>query len=176
MSGGRHGAVIWLTGRPASGKTTVAAVVIERLRAAGVATLWLDSDDLRTVLTPAPTYSDAERDAFYGALGHLAKLGAAGGVTVVVSATAPRRRYRDEVRRAVPHFLEVYLTAPLSELTRRDPKGLYAATRVGAVERLPGLGADYEEPLAPELVIPTERTSFEEAAEHVLAAHQAMVS
>ena len=134
------GAVVWLTGVPASGKTTLARALVAALRADGRAVLWLDSDALRAVMTPSPTYSDAERQAFYDTIGYLARLGAEGGVVVVISATAMRRVYRDSVRAAVPTFLEIWLTCPAEVLRRRDPKGLYKKVDTGEVKKLPTEG------------------------------------
>ncbi len=147
------GAIVWLTGLPGSGKTTVARAVIDMLRADGSATLWLDSDDLRPHLVGPGGYDDATRDRFYGALVHLAALGADGGALVVVSATAHRRAWRDAARARAPRFVEVHLTADVGVCAARDPKGLYRAASAGAVVTLPGAGVVYEAPLAPELSI-----------------------
>lgn len=145
------GPILWLTGLPASGKTTVARALIAALAAERRVTLHLDSDDLRPFF---PGYDQAGRDRFYAALAHLARRGAEGGAIVVVSATASRRAYRDAARAQAPGaFLEVYLTADLALVAARDPKGLYAAARRGEVADLPGVGARYEPPLSPELTL-----------------------
>lgn len=166
----REGAVVWLVGRPATGKTCVAQHLGPRLRAQGDAVLALDSDALRTVLTPEPTYRSEERDWFYGVLGHLAKLGAEGGAIAVVSATAPRRRYRDAVRQAVTSFFEVHLTCPEAELRARDPKGLYRRAALGEISNLPGLDAPFEAPEHPELAFDTSVTPATAIAEAIMVA------
>ncbi|MCK6544528.1 adenylyl-sulfate kinase [Myxococcota bacterium] len=163
------GAVVWLTGRPGAGKTTIAERVVAELARRGTAHLWLDSDVLRAVLTPAATYDDADRDGFYRALGVIAALAARGGVVVVVSATAPKRVYRDDVRRDVARFVEVFVTASDGALRARDPKGLYARAARGEVVRLPGVGAPYEAPDRPEVVLDTEQCTIDDCAAHVLA-------
>lgn len=162
------GTVIYITGRPASGKSTLARELVSAFDARGTAHLWLDSDDLRGVLTPRADFTDQERSLFYEALGHIAVLGARGGVVTVISATASRRAYRDRVREAVPRFIEVYLECEEAVLFARDPKGLYQAARQGRVVNLPGLGAPYEEPQAPELALDSGRRSPEELAGAVL--------
>jgi adenylylsulfate kinase len=162
------GAVIFVVGVPASGKTTLAQGLILELRRRGVPTLWLDSDDLRAVLTPAPTFSDPERDWFYGAIGHLAWRAAQGGVTVVISATASRRRYRDELRARVRRFVEVWLTCGDDVLRTRDPKGLYRAAAAGSISRLPGAGAAFEAPLAAELTFDTSVGDVSQRIDEVL--------
>lgn len=164
------GRVVFLTGAPASGKTTVARLVLERLGQAQVPTLWLDSDDLRKVLTPNATYSDEERDLFYGAIAHLALLGVQGGVTVVISATANRRRYRDVIRAQVPDFTEVLLECPPELRIERDPKGLYAHAREGSIDLLPGFGVPYEAPEHPELILDSGTVPAAVAADRIMQA------
>ena len=164
----RQGLVVWITGLPGSGKSTLADALVRALRKRGEGVLWLDSDDLRRVLTPEPRYDDAERDRFHAALGHLASLAASGGVTVVISATASKQAYRDAVRRDVPRFVEVLLECDRAELERRDPKGLYARARTGEITSLPGAGAPYERPPCPELTLDSARNPPLVLADHVL--------
>ncbi len=158
---------IWLTGPPASGKTTVASRLVERL---GPHAVLLDSDALREVLTPDASYTASERDAFYAKLAGLAAMLWRSGLVVVIAATASKRRYRDALREEVAPFLEVLIHAPDHVLEARDPKGLYAAAKAGRIEHLPGRGADYERPTAPELTFDTSRTDVDTIAEGILAA------
>ncbi len=151
------GAVVWICGLPASGKTTLAKNLVAFLRDREVPVMWLDGDDLRAVMTPEPTYSDEERERFYGTLGHLARRAAEGGVVAVVSATAAKRRHRDRVRADVPCFVEVWLRCDDGELRRRDPKGLYRAAAAGQVAALPGVGTPFEEPEAAEIVLHSDQ-------------------
>jgi adenylylsulfate kinase len=144
------GAIVWFTGLPASGKSTLARRLAERLRGRGREPLLLDGDDVRGALIPAPGYDEVGRDAFYRTLGNLAGLAAAQGMIVLVAATAHRRAWRDRMRGATPRFVEVHVATPLDECRRRDPKGLYATAPPGTT--LPGVGAVYEPPLSPEVV------------------------
>jgi adenylylsulfate kinase-like enzyme len=144
---------VWLTGPPAAGKTTVARALLTRLAVRGVRPVWLESDALRRVLTPEPTYEPAERDEFYRAVADLAALLVAQGHPVLVDAVAPRRRHRDRARRAIPRFLEVHVTAPRAVREGRDPKGLYRLAREGRAPNLPGSTGAYEEPPSPELAL-----------------------
>lgn len=164
----RTPAVIWLTGRPASGKTTIARNLWGALQARDIPVLWLDSDDLRPFLTPNATYSTDERDSFYAALGHLAARAAYGGAWVVVSATASLRSHRDAVRARVPRFIEVWVDCPEAVLRARDPKGLYAAADRGELTRLPGIGTPYEPPTSPELHLDTSVLQPREATDRIL--------
>jgi adenylylsulfate kinase len=139
------GAVVWFTGLPAAGKSTLATRVRDQL---GGIPIVLDSDSLREVLG----YERSHRDDFYRVLGRLAVLLADQGHVVLVAATAPRRAHRDEVRAAVARFIEVHVASPRAVCEARDVKGLYATARAGAAPDLPGLGAPYEPPDAPEVV------------------------
>lgn len=152
------GQVLWLTGMPGAGKTTLATLLIGALHERSVATLWLDSDALRKVLTPEASYSNADRDHFYAVVGHLAMLGAQGGVCVVVSAVATKQRYRDTVRAAVDTFVEIYLHCDTATLRQRDIKGLYAQSDAGTIRNLPGQGAPFEAPSDAELVLDSTHT------------------
>ncbi len=165
-----RGAVVWITGVPASGKTTLARGLRAALLAAEIPTLWLDSDDLRPVLVPRADYGEAGRDAFYAALAHLVRLGGEGGVTVLVSATASLRRYRDAARAVAPRFFEVFLECGPVAVRARDFKGLYAAADEGRISSLPGVGAPYEPPLYPEVRVDTDGRRPEEVLAATLSA------
>jgi adenylylsulfate kinase len=146
------GAVVWFTGLPSSGKSTLAGRARSRLAAAGVPVALLDGDEVRRALVPAPGYAPAERDAFYETLGRLAALLATQGLTVLVAATAHRRVHRDQARALAPRFVEVHVAATPAECEGRDAKGLWAAARAGQAPHLPGAGTAYELPEAPEVV------------------------
>jgi adenylylsulfate kinase len=139
------GVVIWFTGLPASGKSTLAQAVRARLLERRTPTCTLDGDVVRGIITPGLGYSDEERGQFYAALAKLAAELAGQGLVVLVPATAHLREYRQNARQLAPRFVEVWLTTPLAECQRRDPKGLYTAAAV-APDHLPGIGVPYEEP------------------------------
>lgn len=145
------GLVVWITGRPSSGKSTLAQTLAARLAAKGVPCLVLDGDELREVLH-AHDYSPAGRGRFYATLAALAALVARQGLVAIVPATAHRREYREQARRATPRFLEVYVTTPVEECARRDPKGLYVRARTEAELELPGVTVAYEPPGCPDAV------------------------
>lgn len=148
----REGAVVWVTGLPGAGKTTLASRVAGRLRAAGAACAVLDGDEVRAALERPAGAGEAERDAFYAALARLAALLARQGLVVLVAATANRAAHRERARALAPRYLEVHVATPPAECERRDPKGLYAAARSGRARGLPGLDAAYETPVAPDVV------------------------
>lgn len=141
--------VVWLTGLPSSGKSTLAAQVAAALRERGTATVELDGDALRACIVPEHGYGDHGRRSFYETLARLAALLARQGSVIVVSATASRAAFRDRARALSPRFVEVFLDVPIAACVERDAKGLYAA----GVSMLPGLSVAYETPLHPEVVV-----------------------
>jgi adenylylsulfate kinase-like enzyme len=144
------GTVVWFTGLPQSGKSTLAARVRDRLAASHRPCVVLDSDELRGVLD-ADRYDAAGRDDFYRRLAALAALLSRQGQVVLVAATAPWLAHRSTARRVAPHYLEVWVRTPLADCEARDTKGLYARARAGDLPALPGVGVPYEPPLAPEV-------------------------
>jgi adenylylsulfate kinase len=147
------GTIVWFTGLPASGKSTLARRVQAHFTRTGRGSVLLDGDELRDILG-VHSYAPEDRDRFYRALGALAALLAHQGVIVLVAATAPRREDRDRARAAAADsgFIEVWVTTALPECEARDPKGLYAAARRGDAPALPGVGVAYEPPLSPEVI------------------------
>lgn len=151
------GFAVWVTGLPASGKSTVAAALARVLSIRGVHAAVLESDALRRILTPHPRYDEEEREVFYGAMAYIGRLLTEHGVPVIFDATANRRAYRDRARREIPRFLEVYVDTPLAVCVARDPKGIYRKAQEGTAATVPGVQADYEPPLHPEVVIKGDR-------------------
>jgi adenylylsulfate kinase len=163
------GWVLWLTGLPASGKTTLARHLHRSLAGRGVSTVVLDSDELRPVLTPQPTYSPEERDTFYREVAALAHLLVRNRVNVIIAATAPHRAHRQAARDLIPRFAEVWVHCPQEVCRERDPKGLYAGADAGRITNLPGVGDPYQVPEAAEVVVDTGELSAVEAADHILS-------
>lgn len=166
----RSGWAIWLTGLPASGKSTIARLVQQRLRDKEIAAVMLDSDALRPILAPAAGYDEAGRLAFYSRLVDLAELLVAQGVNVLIAATANRHAYRDAARARLPHFAEVWVQCPVDVCRTRDDKGLYARAQAGIVHNFPGVDLVYEAPPAPALTLDTTQLSAAAAADALLAA------
>lgn len=162
------GFAIWLTGLPASGKSALARAVAGHLRDHDVRLQILDSDELREILTPQPTYSDAERDWFYRVMVYIGRLLTRNGVNVAFAATAAKQRYRDQARQRIEQFAEIHVQCSLATCMQRDPKGLYAKAQSGAIANLPGLQAPYDAPHAPELVVNTEALTVEQGALEII--------
>lgn len=160
---------VWLTGLSGSGKSAIARELLSRLRARGLEPAVLESDVLRTQLTPHARYDARERDFFYAALAELGVFVAGQGRPVVFDATANRRAYRDAARARIGRFAEIFVDTPIEVCAARDVKGLYRAAREGRSATLPGAQAAYEPPLAPELVLHGDRGTPAQSAEAVMA-------
>ena len=159
--------VVWLTGLPGSGKTTIAERVSQELRRRGHRVEILDGDAMRSVF-PQTGFSRMERDAHVKRAGYLASRLDFHGVIVVASFVSPYREARAAVRGLCRTFVEVYVATPLDECERRDVKGMYAKARRGEIQQFTGVSDPYEAPVSPELVIDTRDLSVEEAARRVL--------
>lgn len=169
MTDVRPGFVLWFTGVPSSGKTTLGRILCERLEDEGFVVQLLDSDELRKVFTPDATYSPRERDWFYGVVVYVAGLLADNGVNVIIAATGAQRAYRDAARKRLARFAEVYVQCAPAVCRERDPKGLWEKVARGEISGLPGADEPYEQPLAPEAAVDSGETSPDEAAANVLA-------
>ena len=166
---------IWLTGLPGSGKTVIARKVKQLLEEDAVEATILQLDEIRKVITPTPTYSEAERDMVYSSLAYMAKLLTEVGTNVIIDATGNRLRYRELARRLIPNFAEVYLHCPLEVCIRREskrqnqfsPKDIYAGSKEEDAT-VPGVNVPYEEPTAPEIVVDAAQLGINEAAQKIV--------
>jgi adenylylsulfate kinase len=166
------GFVVWFTGLPAAGKTTIANVVEPELERRGFVVDHLDGDIVRTHLSKGLGFSRDDRDTNIARIGWVASRLARAGAAVVVSAISPyeeaRRHARSLVEQNAP-FVEVHVATPLDECARRDPKGLYAAAFAGEIDDFTGVSAPYEAPSNPELRLDTTTQTPSESAAVVLA-------
>lgn len=149
----QNGFAVWLTGIPASGKSSIAGELTKKLRARRVPVVVLESDEMRRILAPELDYSDRGRDRFYRQLVLIGQLITRGGISVIFDATANKRAYRDHARRLIAKFLEIYVECPVEVCRRRDTKGIYAAAEAKKATNVPGIQAPYEPPTAPELTV-----------------------
>ncbi|PYP68649.1 MAG: adenylyl-sulfate kinase [Gemmatimonadetes bacterium] len=163
-----RGFTLWLTGLSGAGKSTLATAVGHELRRRGVRVEVLDGDEVRQNLSKGLGFTREDRDTNIRRIGYVAKLLTRNGVVVITAAISPYRAVRDEVRREIGAFVEVYVKASLDECVRRDTKGLYRRALAGEIPQFTGVSDPYEEPLRPELVIDTEREVVGESAARVV--------
>jgi adenylylsulfate kinase len=160
--------IVWLTGLSSAGKTTLGKDLLGRLRAQGKNVEMLDGDVIRQHICRDLGFSRADRDENVRRIAFVADLLARNGIVVIVSAISPYRAARDEVRRRMPNFIEVYVNAPLEVCELRDVKGLYKKARAGEIREFSGIDDVYEHPLQPEVECRTDLESVEESIEKIL--------
>lgn len=165
----RRGFTVWLTGLPCSGKTTLAKLLCQKLEALGQAPEMLDGDDLRQSLSPDLGFTRKDREEHcrrvMGAVSSLTDEGR----PVVTALVSPYRSIREEARRRLSPFVEVYLDCPLNICESRDVKGMYRLARNGQIRRFTGISDDYEPPQAAEVVLQTGRDRADDCVQKILA-------
>ncbi len=167
---GQKGAVVWLTGLSASGKSTIARRAEQLLLERGHSAYVLDGDNIRFGLNKDLGFSPADRTENIRRIGEVAKLFADACVITLTAFISPYRADRDSVRAITPEgtFFEAYVQAPIEVCEERDPKGLYKKARAGQIPEFTGISAPYEEPLNPEMLIKTGEGSIDECAMQIL--------
>lgn len=160
------GLVIWVTGLPGSGKSSVADGIKEHFPAFVI----LRMDSLRKIVTPEPSYSEQERDLVYRSIVYMAKTLSELGTNVIIDATGNMRKWRDLARQLIPYYAEIYLKCPLPVCAEREtarkekrgaPEDIYKKGLAGWP--VPGVHAPYEEPLTPDLVIEMDKSPLKES-------------
>jgi 3',5'-nucleoside bisphosphate phosphatase len=163
------GLCVWFTGLSGSGKSTIGRLAAGRLRDLGFRVEVLDGDDVRQNLCAGLGFSREDRDSNVRRIAWVADLLSRNGVVTFVAAVSPYRGTRDEARaRMGERFIEVFVRASVAECERRDVKGLYERARAGEIEAFTGVSDPYEEPLAAELILETERDAPQESAARVV--------
>lgn len=167
-----HGATVWITGLPASGKSTLAAALEERLVGMGRWAYLLDGDNLRHGISSDLGFSAEDRKTQICRVGEIATLFADAGALAIVALVSPFRAERCSVRQKHEQhglgFIEVYIDTPLETCASRDPKGLYARARAGELHNFTGVDDPYEPPEPPDLRV-TEQMPVDDAVAAVLA-------
>jgi adenylylsulfate kinase len=159
-----NGLVVWLTGLPGSGKTTVAEGAAKLLRDEGYKVEVLDGDWVRRTINVGAGFTREERVRHLLRVAWIARLLARNGVIVLCSFVSPYRDVRAEIRKIIEEevpFYEVFVKCSLKECIRRDPKGLYKRALKGEIKHMTGLDDPYEPPEEPALVVDTEHDSVE---------------
>ena len=167
---GQEPCILWLTGLPGAGKSTVADRLEQKLQALGRHTYVLDGNNLRHGLNRDLGFTDRDRVENIRRVAEVARLMVDAGLIVVVSLISPFRSERRMAREMVEEgeFLEIFVDTPIEICEARDPKGLYAKARRGELANFTGIDSPYEPPEAPDLRIDTTELAPDEAAEAVL--------
>lgn len=162
------GFTIWFTGLPSSGKTTLAKMVENILLERGLNVEVLDGEDIRKNLSKDLGYSKEDRDINIRRIGYICSLLSRNNVVAIASCISPYKEIRDEVRRNIGNFIEVYVKCPLDVLKKRDIKGLYEKALKGEIKGFTGVDDPYEEPDKPEVIVQTDKETPEESCHKII--------
>jgi len=164
-----EGFVVWITGLPASGKTTIGRLLRDRLIKMGYKVEHLDGDEVRRWLSPEAGFSREDRLRHLRRVAYVSYLLARNGVIVVDTFVSPYKESRETARALIKRFVEVYIECPLEEVIRRDPKGLYAKALRGEIDNMTGIQDPYEEPEDPDVKINCINDSLVESVDKILS-------
>ena len=163
-----NGTVVWFVGLSGSGKSTIGKIVERHLRQHDIPHALLDGDELRRVLSPDLGFSYEDRMRHIRRTLLVAKLLSRNGIVVLASLITPYREMREECRRELPAYEEVYVKCPLERCVERDVKGLYRRAIAGQIPRFTGITDRFDEPDNPSLIIETDKESPESSADRVI--------
>jgi bifunctional enzyme CysN/CysC len=172
MRSGHRGAVVWLTGLSGAGKSTIAQALERELFHRAMHTYVLDGDNIRHGLNSNLGFSPEDRVENIRRVSEVARLMADAGAVVITAFISPyrmdRRRAREIALEGNAEFIEVFVDAPLEVCETRDPKSLYKKARAGEIRNFTGIGAPYEAPEDPEIVVRTDEQTVDESVAIVL--------
>ncbi|MEK6692335.1 MAG: adenylyl-sulfate kinase [Nitrospirota bacterium] len=167
---GHKGIVLWFTGLPASGKSTIAHEVEKRLYEMGCRTFVFDGDNVRHGLSSDLGFSREDRAENIRRIGEMVKLFVEAGVIAITAFISPFRAERRRVRELLgeKNFIEIYCRCPLEICEQRDIKGNYRRAKTGEIKEFTGISSPYEEPENPDLILDTANSSIEECVDRVV--------
>jgi adenylyl-sulfate kinase len=170
----KQGFVVWLTGLPGAGKTTIARRLESELRNLDWPVEVLDGDEIRQNLSKGLGFSREDRETHLKRVTYVAKLLSRNRVAVIAALISPYRSIREHARKETTNFLEVYVKCSIETCSKRDPKGLYKKASMGTIKDLTGPQDLYEEPLTPDLAVDTEKLTLDEEIKVIMKKLQAL--
>ena len=168
------GFTLWFTGLPCSGKTVLADVVAEELKAKGMKVERLDGDIVRKSLTKDLGFTEEDRNMNIERVTFVAKLLTRNGVAVLASFVSPYNKIRAYSRKEIGDYLLVYVKCSLDECENRDVKGMYAKARAGEIKDFTGIDHPFEEPEKADIIVETDKQTIEESKNIILKALDSM--
>jgi len=158
--------IIWMTGLPCSGKTTIAKKLLEHIPNLAI----LDGDEMRELLSPNEDFSRSGIINHNKKVANIAKLLLEHDVSVCVSKISPFIENRDDARQILKdhNFLEVYVKCSIDSCEKRDVRGMYKKARSGKMSNFIGIHVTYEPPINPELVVDTENSTIDDSVQKIL--------
>ncbi len=163
-----RGFTIWFTGLSGAGKSTLSALLDTELRRRGRKVEVLDGDVVRTNLSKGLGFSREDRDTNIRRIAFVCQLLTRNGVACISAAISPYRGTREEARKLIGDFVEVYVRCPIPELVRRDVKGLYAKALKGEIQHFTGISDPYEEPEHPDVVVDSGAETVQQSLQRIL--------
>lgn len=166
---GHKSLVVWFTGLPSSGKSTIAHTVEKKLYEKGIRTYTFDGDNVRHGLCSDLGFSEKDREENLRRIAEVIKLFLDAGIVVLAAFVSPFKKHREKVRQIVGQedFIEIYCRCPVEICEMRDPKGMYKKAKAGEIKEYTGVSAPYEEPETPDLIIDTHLLALEDSVEKV---------
>jgi len=165
----QKGFTIWFTGLSGSGKSTLSRRVESELRRRGIQKVeLLDGDVIRTNLSRGLGFTKEDREANIRRIGFVCGLLSRNGIVAIAAAISPYREVRDQNRKEITDFVEVYCKCPVQVCIERDVKGLYRKALAGEIKNYTGIDDPYEEPLNPEVILETDRETAEESVRKIM--------
>lgn len=167
---GHRAAVLWFTGLSGSGKSTLAMALQKELFHRGCQVTVLDGDNVRHALNADLGFTDSDRKENLRRVAEVAKLMAESGLLVLTSFISPFREERRSARKIIEPlpFFEIFVDVDLALAESRDPKGIYAKARAGKISHFTGIDSPYEEPEAPDLVVPNSTQTVSGGVEQLI--------
>ncbi len=167
---GHRPVVIWFTGLPGAGKTTISRELDKKLCEMGIHTYLLDGDNIRHGLCKDLGFSKEDRNENIRRVGEVAKLFVDAGLIVICAFASPYKEQRKMVRNLLAdgEFIEIFVKCPIEICMRRDPKGLYKKALAGEIKGFTGVDDPYEEPETPEITLETDKLTVDESVNIIL--------
>jgi adenylyl-sulfate kinase len=164
----KKGIVIWFTGLPCSGKTTLSKEIEKYFQNKNLPIQRLDGDVVRETISNDLGFSKGDRDKNIERMSYIAQMLSNNGVNVVSAFVSPYQEMRDFTRSLCDNFVEVYVKCSIEECKNRDIKGMYAKAQRGEIEDFTGVQDPFEEPKNPEVIVDTKNESIERSVQHVI--------
>ena len=166
---GHKSGVVWFTGLPSSGKSTIAHTLEKVLFEKGIKVYVFDGDNIRHGLNSDLGFSPEDRKENLRRIAEVAKLFVDAGLIVLCAFVSPHKKDREFIKQIIGRedFIEVYMKCPVEVCEKRDPKGMYKKAREGLIKEYTGISAPYEEPENPDLIIESHKISIEKAVQEI---------
>jgi adenylylsulfate kinase len=162
--------VLWFTGLSGSGKSTIANALAKKLYEQNIRNYVLDGDNIRNGLNRDLSFSDEDRSENIRRISEVSKLFVDNGTVVLTAFISPFIQDREKAKEIVSEeeFIEIFVSCPIEECEKRDPKGLYSKARKGEIPDFTGIDSPYEEPVSPALTIQTNEKNVSESVDAIL--------